>query len=212
MVERSKAAAAIACYLDEGTGLAGLADGMVREAGLSFAGDARAALLARLGADRRLTRGEIEKLIIYCHGRREITAADVEAATGDAAASALDDVVDGAFAGERERLDRAWSRLRQAGGDASVLLGAVLRHALTLLAIQDEIAATNARASDVLERRRLHFRRKPAAESALRRLSRDQLARIALMLDQATAQARLNGALADAIAMRALWNIALGRR
>jgi enediyne polyketide synthase len=47
--------------------------------------EAKRLLLARLGADRALSRAEIDKLVLYAHGKSTIEESDVEAAVGDAA-------------------------------------------------------------------------------------------------------------------------------
>ena len=59
-------------------------------------------LLSRLGADRALSRAEIEKLALYASGKGKIEEADVEAAVGDAAELAIDRVVLAAGSGRLE--------------------------------------------------------------------------------------------------------------
>ena len=49
--------------------------------------------MARLGADRALSRSEIDKLALYAHGKSVIDEEDVEIAVGDAAELALDRIV-----------------------------------------------------------------------------------------------------------------------
>ena len=57
--------------------------------------EAKRLLMARLGADRALSRAEIDKLVLYAHGKSTIEESDVEAAVGDAAELALDRIVHG---------------------------------------------------------------------------------------------------------------------
>src|SRR5690606_25091578 len=52
LFERSARGAALPCYRDESGSLAALVDGVLREAGLSIAAEARGFLLDSLGADR----------------------------------------------------------------------------------------------------------------------------------------------------------------
>src|SRR5262245_687412 len=72
LFEKSPAAAAVACFPDEARDL----DAVIREvfAGtkVAFAPEARRLLLLRLGADRALSRAEIEKLAVYAHGKARI--------------------------------------------------------------------------------------------------------------------------------------------
>ncbi len=96
--ESSAARASIECYSDDAGALESLIDAEARAAGLAIAPDARAALVHMVGADRRTTRGEIAKLMLYAQGQSQITAEDVEAIVADAAPSNLDEVIDHAFA------------------------------------------------------------------------------------------------------------------
>ncbi|MCC2098574.1 MAG: DNA polymerase III subunit delta, partial [Hyphomicrobiales bacterium] len=69
---RAKTAAAIECYPDQDRDIARLIDEDLRAAGLRIGASAKAALVAALGADRLTTRAEIEKLILYAHGKSEV--------------------------------------------------------------------------------------------------------------------------------------------
>jgi DNA polymerase-3 subunit delta len=95
--ESSAARASIECYSDDSSTLESLIDAEARAHGLSVAPDARAALVHMVGADRRTTRGEIAKLMLYAQGQSQITAEDVEAIVADAAPSNLDEVIDHAL-------------------------------------------------------------------------------------------------------------------
>ena len=57
--------AALPCYRDDRESLAGLVSDSLKQAGLAIEPDARAFLVARLGGDRALSRGELEKLVLY---------------------------------------------------------------------------------------------------------------------------------------------------
>ena len=59
-------------------------------------------LQSRLGADRALSRAEIEKLALYCLGRRAVTLEDVESIVGDAADLALERIAEAAAEGRTQ--------------------------------------------------------------------------------------------------------------
>ena len=80
-----------------------LIDDEMREAGLTIAPDARAALVSLIGGDRQASRSEIRKLALYAHGKDRVELDDVLAVVADASALALDAVVDAAFAGRAAR-------------------------------------------------------------------------------------------------------------
>ncbi|MEM1307818.1 MAG: DNA polymerase III subunit delta, partial [Pseudomonadota bacterium] len=96
-------AASLACYADTDRSVADLITSIVSDAGQTIAPDARNALVARLGADRALSRNEIEKLTLYATGRPEITVADVDAIVGDASALSLDRINLAVTSGARGR-------------------------------------------------------------------------------------------------------------
>jgi DNA polymerase III subunit delta len=72
LIERAKNAAAIPCYADAERDIARLIDDELRAADLTIAPDAREALSALLGGDRRASRAELKKLALYAGGAGRI--------------------------------------------------------------------------------------------------------------------------------------------
>lgn len=211
--ERSAVALAIPCYADGARDIAGLVDAAMRDHGLGIEADARQTLVSLLGGDRVASRAEIDKLALYARGQRAVTLADVHAVVGDVSALALDAVSDAAFGGDLAALDGAFTRLMREGFDAGVLLGFVLRHGLMLAPARIAIEAGNGSpASQVEGMRTLHFRRKAAVERHLRLWTHANLTRAVRDLGTAVAATRRNPALAEALAQKALWAIALTAR
>ncbi len=93
LFEKSAGAAAIACYADEVRDLDAMVGEVMTAAGMRIAPEAKKLLIGRLGADRALSRAEVEKLTLFARGKAMIDEADVEAAVGDAAEMALDRIV-----------------------------------------------------------------------------------------------------------------------
>ena len=58
---------------------AALAAGLIKRAGLTIDRAALEPLLAHAGTDIAILRGDVERLILYCHGRKTVTAEDVDA-------------------------------------------------------------------------------------------------------------------------------------
>jgi len=71
----------------------------LQKEGLRIAPDAMAALAELLGADRAASRGELEKLALYCMGREQVTLEDVRAVCGDVSGHAMGDMLDAFFSG-----------------------------------------------------------------------------------------------------------------
>jgi DNA polymerase III subunit delta len=134
-------AAAIACSLDDGDALAGLLDQMLASHKARITPEARELLLASLGADRTLSRSEIDKLLIYVGPGQEITDADVAAIVGDAADLNVDEVVASAFAGTFDKTLHLVDRALASGEGPQTILLALQRHLIRLAQLSAALAA-----------------------------------------------------------------------
>lgn len=130
--EKSPIAAAIPCYADSEQDLAQLATDILRTNGLKIAPDVRDVLVSRLGADRGLSRGELEKLALFAHGRSEVTAEDVEAVVGDASDLQLDRIPEAAAGGDSLTAVTDADRAIAAGDGAQTIVLATQRYFLRL--------------------------------------------------------------------------------
>lgn len=128
LFEKSPIAAAVVCYPDEGASLDELVSTVLKEGGLDIAPDARQELIARLGADRVLSRSEIEKLALYAHGKSRIELADVEAIVGDASDLTVDLVVTAAAMGDAARALEECDRAVASGENPQAIVLAAERH------------------------------------------------------------------------------------
>ena len=89
--------------------------------------DARQALRRNLGGDRLASRGEIEKLVLYAHGQKEIGLDDVRAMSGDVSGASFDDAVDAVLEGKIGDFDTAFTRHCQSGGQPFLVLSSAMR-------------------------------------------------------------------------------------
>ena len=131
-IERSSFSVSIACYVDEERDLPRVIDAALGSHGLKVTSDAKALLVGLLGADRLLTRQELDKLALYCLGRGTVTVDDVEAIMTDASGLTTDMVIDAVFLGKGDDADGFLQRSFREGEDGGVLASALLRHALLL--------------------------------------------------------------------------------
>ena len=128
LFETSDCAAAIACYGDDDASLGRMVDEVLRLHELTIAPDAKAALLDLLGADRTLSRGEVEKLALFAHGQSTIDLDDIAAVVGDAAAMSLDDVVIACADGDAAAAFVAFDRALSSGQSVQAVLSAFQRY------------------------------------------------------------------------------------
>jgi DNA polymerase-3 subunit delta len=212
--ERAKNAVAIPCYADAERDLARIIDQELRDAGLAIAPDARATLVPLLGGDRRASRAELRKLALYARGKERVEVDDVMAVVADASALALDQLIDAAFAGRAAEVEKEFAKATNAGTAPYAAVGAALRQVERLHAIRLMIEASGMSATDAVEQVQppIHFRRKPLVEAALKNWTAARLARAMSALAEASLESRRQPALAEAIAQRALLQIATAAR
>jgi DNA polymerase-3 subunit delta len=180
---------------------------------LKIASDARAALMTLLGGDRQASRNELKKLTLLAHGEGEVTLDHVMAVVADASEMKLDPIIDGAFAGKPELVESEFAKAMVAGIYPGMIIASAQRHAAWLhksaLAVAEGMPASQLLDSGFP---RLHFSRKPMAETALRNFSPARLAAIIDQLAVTALEMRKQTALAAAIAQRALLLIAVNAK
>jgi DNA polymerase-3 subunit delta len=210
--EKAKLAAAIACYPDDERASRALIGGILREHGLACDADALDLLVARLGPDRDLVRGELAKLVLYCAGKT-VTADDVLAVIGDGAEASLDAVAFAACDGDYAVFDRAFFRAIGDGLPPVAILRAGLRHAGRLHQGRAHMAE-GLDAKDAMARLRPPVFFKQAVRFR-RQLGAWDEARLASALDsliEAEIACKATGAPDEAIAWRALANVCRAAR
>jgi DNA polymerase-3 subunit delta len=128
LFEKSGNAAAVACFPDEARDLDAMVGDVLAAARARITPEAKKLLVARLGADRALSRGEVEKLALFARDKPMIEESDVEAIVGDAAEMALDRVVMAAGSGKTADALGECDRVIAAGESAQGIIAALQRH------------------------------------------------------------------------------------
>jgi DNA polymerase-3 subunit delta len=129
LFEKSGNAAAVACFPDEARDLDAMVGDVLAAARARITPEAKKLLVARLGADRALSRGEVEKLALFARDKPMIEESDVEAIVGDAAEMALDRVVMAAGSGKTADALGECDRVIAAGESAQGIIAALQRSA-----------------------------------------------------------------------------------
>lgn len=210
LFEKAPNAAAVACYGDEARDIDGVIDEVLDAAGLRIALDARQLLASRLGADRALSRGEIEKLALYAAGKKTIDADDVEAIVGDASELAIDRVVLAAAAGDISRAISEYGRTVASGESPQAVIAAAQRHLQRLHKVK--VALDNGRSLDDAVRQirpPLHFKLKDQIGAQCRIWTAERLMGALSKASAAARASRSTGAMDEILAERMLVEIAL---
>lgn len=169
LAESSPVVAAIPAYGDTVRDLGDLVDTTVAKAGLTIEALARDVLIEHLGADHAVSRGEIEKLTLYCADRSEIRVEDVQAVCGDYAAAQFDSMIDCVADGQSQTALTQLVRLRAAGITGSPVLTGLASHFSALhrarIQMDQGLSAENAIKAALP---RIHFSRQGSLTRQLR--------------------------------------------
>jgi DNA polymerase-3 subunit delta len=204
-----KTAAALQCYPDSLRDLGDVVRDALRAEGLSIAPDALEEAVSRLGSDRGVTRREIEKLLLYMHGQKQVALEDIRAVMGDEAEARSESACDAAAGGDLARLDRELERLWVSDTQPAQVIRSAMGHFQKLVQAR-ESAARGESLDMVMKRLRppVHFSRSTAFKAQAQRWNTDKLGEALDMLLEAEVLTRTTGVPSEAVAARALMNIA----
>ena len=211
--EEAENAAAIPCYADSARDLSDVVRDALKAEGLSIAPDALADAVSRLGSDRGVTRRELEKLVLYAHGKQQVTAEDVRQAMGDEAEARVEEACDAAGAGDLPRLDLALERLWTADVSPVAVLRQAMSHFQRLLLVGAETARGETIDGAMKKLRPpVHFSRSASFRNQAQKWSDAKLGDALDLLLEGEALCKTTGVPAEAACGRALFNVAaMGR-
>ena len=209
LFEKSPNAAAIGCYADEGAALTSLINEVLGAASLQISAEARLELQARLGADRGLSRSEIEKLALYAAGDSVVEIEHIEAIVGDASELTIDRILEAAAAGKSAEALAEFDRAIASGESPQTVILAAQRQFQRLHRVRGNLDAGRSM-DDVIRGLRppLYFKARAGFEQQVRRWTLAQLGTALGRIAVAAKQARLAGALETVLAERLVLDLA----
>lgn len=209
LFEKASTAAAIPCYADEGRDLEGIVRDTLREARVTITPEAQQLLVSRLGADRAMTRSELEKLVLFVGGKKQIDVDDIDAIVGDASELAMDKVVLAAASGEADQALAEYDRVVAAGESPQSVIAAVQRHFQRFHRLRSSVESGRS-VDDAIRQIRppVHFKTKAALVAQCRIWTADRLLSALSRIGEAALSARVNSTLESALAERLLLDLA----
>jgi DNA polymerase III subunit delta len=207
--EEADNAAAIACYPDGARDLPDVIRNALKAEGLSIGAEALDDAVSRLGADRGVTRRELEKLALYAHGQKSVSLADVRAVMGDESEIRAEEVCDAAGEGDVKRLDHALNRLWADDTSPIMVVRTAMSHFQRLLAAK--AAGQRNESLDTAMRKMwppIHFSRTASFKAQANRWSEDNLGSVLDVLLETETLCKTTGIPGEAVCGRALINIA----
>jgi DNA polymerase-3 subunit delta len=203
LFEDASHAAAVACYGDDGAAIEVLISEVLAAFAMKITAQARDELVSRLGADRALSRAEIEKLALFAAGRDMIQIDDVDAIVGDAADLAMERIPEAAASGDAPRAVGDLGRAIAAGESAQAIILITQRYFLKLHRVRAEMDAGRG-LDDALRSLKppLHFKQRDVFSSQVRRWSRAGLDQALKRIGETAKAARLSSQLEDTLSER----------
>jgi len=196
LFEKSKDAAAIACYADEARDIIRLIDDELVDKGISITPTGRKLLSSILGGDRGVSRMELQKLALYAHDKPQIDVEDILACIGDSSQLAYDQIVSltlsGAASEALVKLDRLLASGQNCAG-LTIVLGRHLARLYKVRVIMD--AGRSARDAVASLRPPVFFKQRDAITAQAARLNLKALARAIHLVQETTGANRQNASL-----------------
>ena len=209
LFEDAPDAAAVACYADDPATLEAVIRATMDEAGLRISPDATAFLCDRLGADRKVTRSELEKLALYARDSGAVTLEDAARCCGDNAILTLDDLCDAAATGDLASAVAGLDRLFEEGVNPVAILRATQRH-LQRIQVTAARAAAGTPADQAMKALRppVFFKRADSFRRALRVWTPGRAGSALARLCEAEAICKSGAAPPDPVCANALMSVA----
>ncbi len=202
-------AVAIGCYADEARDLEAVVREVLTACKLDITPEARELLLSRLGADRALSRNEVEKLALYAGNKGRIELADVEAIVGDASELAVDTIITAAATGNATLALKELDRAVASGESAQMVVVGLQRYVHRLHRVRAALESGRS-FDDAIRSLRppVFFQARPQLEAQCRAWTLVRLGQAQARLAVAAKDARLGGGLEQALTERVLIEVA----
>lgn len=209
LAEGAANAAALPCYVEDEQSLGDALADMLRGHGLLLDHDGLAFLSGQLVGDRRVARGEIDKLALYAGEQKRLTLEDVQACVGDSASLDPSAAAWAAADGDFRGLDRALGRLYGEGTQPVAILRAAQRHFHRLQTAAAAMAAgKSADAALAGLKPPVFFKEKPRFSNQLRRWPFPALKAAMQRLIDAEAEVKRSHMPVETLCARALFQLA----
>jgi DNA polymerase-3 subunit delta len=208
LFESADNAAAIACFADDAQSLDRLIHDTLAQRNITASHDASAYLVANLGADRGVSRSELEKLMLYVGEGATVSLDDAMASVGNSSAVSLDNLVMAAASGDGFAADQALTRSYQEGANPVSVLRALGRH-LTRLHLTRAKIDTGVAADSAMKALRppVFYKLAPAFRTQLRQWNARKLVTASGLVLEAERQCKQTGAPAQSLCGRAVLQI-----
>lgn len=208
LFEKSKSAYAIPCYADDARSLGDLIRTTFDETGQRIDRDAVAHLQSLLGADRNMTRSELQKLALYTEGKATVTIEDIDAIIGDSATLALDTICYAVTGANNREAMKQFDRAVAAGHAPQAITAALSRHIMSLFHVRAAMDSGDAMDNAMRKLRPpIFYKRQTEFQSQCRRWTSDGLTKALSLVQETLVRCRTSPDLERAYTERLLMSV-----
>ncbi|MDF2369106.1 DNA polymerase III subunit delta [Sneathiella sp.] len=212
MISKAPNGAVTPCFHDKAQDILSLINEVLGAANLTPSREVMEYLRENLGSDRAISRGELEKLVLYMHGRTDpITLADARANIGDSSAQSIFDVIDATLLGDLNGLEKYLTRAFSAG-ESPIGFLRMIQNQLKQLHKAAAIRDAGARAEDAIRKAGIPFFNQKKAAAEIGGKSSAHFATCLEITLDAEMKCKSTGYPDEAICRRALMRIAMANR
>jgi len=213
-VEKSTNGLAIPCYGDNSAAVHALIDDTFPRAEGKLHKDTRQYLASVLGADRALTRAELEKLALFGNSTSQIELKDAMALVGDASENSAFEMIDSVFAGHLEQFEQSYLSFEMTGQNPNAIATLALMQLRQFGLMRHAIEGEGQTAQSVLQNWRppVFGNRRQTVESILRIWSTQALSHAMKRLQDTVLQFRQKPGLDREILHLALLGLTIAAR
>ena len=209
LAESSEKMAAYAAYADDKEALRSIIAADIKKAGKTADFATVSWLADNLGADRGLTRSEIQKLITFAGNEENITAEMAQSIVGDGSAASMDDLVYALADGNFAALDKVMARIFAEDDNAAV---AIVRAAMYHFQRLHLTVARIANGASYFEAAKylyppVHFKKEDAFRAQLRLWNSAKIERVLRHLIDTEIECKASGNVPKTVCSAALLNI-----
>ena len=211
--ESADTAAAVACYADDQRSLDHVVQDVLSRHSVTIDPDASAELVGRLGNDRLISRGEVEKLALFAGEGGHVAIQDILAMVGDNAGLSVDNVVFDTADGNTPGADQSLARALADGINPVQILRAMQRHFQRLHQVTGAVES-GARPDMAMGRLRppVFFKYKSRFQRQCQIWTAGQISKALNLLTEAERQCKQTGAPMSAICQRTVLRVSAAAR
>ncbi len=202
--EKQNNAVALPCYLDDARNIRALVSDTLQTHNIRITSDALSWVQSHMGADRIMTRMELEKLVLYAGDEKSLSLQDVKNAMVDSAEHRVDDVVYAVANGNVWALENGLSILLNEGINAIQILRTCQNHFINLH--RAKIDVTNGMSIDSATKA-VFWKNKKTFTAQLQSWHAHNLTRALFILAQAEKKCKQTGSIDFMVLSKAFYQI-----